>query len=112
MIADMFSNKKNFLIVNELFIRGKKLNIFGVFITQSYFALPKNVRLNFMHYFIMKILSKWELQQIAFNHSSHIHCMKGVCIRSYCSGPYFSTFGTEQLQIRTLFTQWLNLKTL
>ena len=54
----MFSNKKNFLIVNELFIRGKKLNIFGVFITQSYFALPKNVRLNFMHYFIMKILSK------------------------------------------------------
>ena len=58
MIADMFSNKKIFLIVNELFIRGKKLNIFVVFVTQSYFALPKNVRLNFMHYFIMKILSK------------------------------------------------------
>ena len=54
----MFSNKKIFLIVNELFIRGKKLNIFVVFVTQSYFALPKNVRLNFMHYFIMKILSK------------------------------------------------------
>ena len=67
MIADMFSNKKISLIVNELFIRGKKLNIFVVFVTQSYFALPKNVRLNFMHYFIMKILSKWELQQIAFN---------------------------------------------
>ena len=58
MIADMFSNKKIFLIVNELFIKGKKLNIFVVFVTQSYFALPKNVRLNFMHYFIMKILSK------------------------------------------------------
>ena len=54
----MFSNKKISLIVNELFIRGKKLNIFVVFVTQSYFALPKNVRLNFMHYFIMKILSK------------------------------------------------------
>ena len=54
----------------ELFIRGRKLNISIVFITQSYFAVPRNIRLHSMHYFIMKIPNKRELQQIAFNHSS------------------------------------------
>ena len=72
MIGDMVSNKKINLIVTELFIRGRKLNIYLVFITQSYFAVPKNIRLNETHYFIMKILNKRELQQIAFNHSSDI----------------------------------------
>ena len=55
-------------VVTEVFIRGSKLNISIVFITQSYFAVPKNIRLNFMHYFIAKIQNKQELQQIAFNH--------------------------------------------
>ena len=59
-------------IVTELFIRGRKLNISLVFITQSYFAVPKNIRLNSTHYFVMKIPNKRELQQIAFNHSSDI----------------------------------------
>ena len=54
LIADMLSNKKLNSIVTELFIRGK-LNICLVFITQSYFAVPKNIRLNSTHYFIMKI---------------------------------------------------------
>ena len=72
MIGDMVSNKKINLIVTELFIRARKLNIYLVFITQSYFAIPKNIRLNETHYFIMKILNKRELQQIAFNHSSDI----------------------------------------
>ena len=57
MIADMLSNKKTF-IVTELFIRGGKLNICFAFITQSYFAVPKNVSLNSTHYFIMKIPNK------------------------------------------------------
>ena len=70
MIADMLSNKKLNPVVTELFIRGRKLNISFVFITKSYFAVPKNIRLNFTHYFIMKISNKRELQQIAFNHSS------------------------------------------
>ena len=65
----MFS-KKNNPIVTELFIGGRKLNICLVFITQSYFALPKNFRLNSTQYFIMEIRNKQELQQIAFNHSS------------------------------------------
>ena len=58
LIADMLSNKIVNPIVTELFIRGRKLNISLVFITQSYFAVPKNVRLNSMHYFIMKIPNK------------------------------------------------------
>ena len=57
-IADMLSNKKLNPIVTELFIRGRKLNISLVFITQSYFAVSKNIRLNSMHYFIMKIPNK------------------------------------------------------
>ena len=57
MIAGMLSNKKLNPIITELFIRGWKI-IFLVFITQSYFAVPKNVRLNSTHYFVMKILNK------------------------------------------------------
>ena len=72
MIADMFSNKKHNLIVTELFIRGRKQNISLDFITQSYFAVPKNIRLNSTLYFIIKISNKWELQQNAFNQSSDI----------------------------------------
>ena len=72
MIADMLSNEKLNPVVTELFIRGRKLSISLVFITQSYFAVPKNIRLNSTHYFIMKIPSKRELQQIVNNHSSDI----------------------------------------
>ena len=72
MIADMINNKKLNPVVTELFIRGRKLNISIVFITQSYFKLPKEVRLNSTHFFIMKIPIKGELQQIASNHSSGI----------------------------------------
>ena len=70
MIADMINNKKLNSIVTELFIRGRKLNISLVFITQSYFKVPKDVRLNSTH--VMKIPNKKELQQIALNHSSDI----------------------------------------
>ena len=68
MIADMIHNKKLNSIITELFIRGRKLNISLVFITQSYFKVPKDVRLNTSHFFISKITNKRELQQIAINH--------------------------------------------
>ena len=71
MNADMISNKLN-PVVTELFVRGRRLGISIVFITQSYFKVPKDVRLNFTHFFIMKIPNKRELQQIALNHSSDI----------------------------------------
>ena len=73
MIADMINNKKLNSIVTKLFIRSRKLNISLVFITQSYFKVPKDVRLNSTHFFIMKIPNKRELQQITLNHSSDIH---------------------------------------
>ena len=73
MIADMINNKKLNPIITELFIRGRKLNISIVFMTQSYFKVPKDVRLNYTHFFIMKIPNKRELQQIALNHSSDIN---------------------------------------
>ena len=69
MIADMINNKKLNSIVTELFIRGRKLNISLVFITQSYFKVPKDVRLNCTHFFIIKIPNKRELQQ----HAPNIH---------------------------------------
>ena len=68
MIADMISNNKLNPIVTEFFILGRKLNISIVFITQSYFKVSKDVRLNSTHFFIMKIPNKRELQQIALNH--------------------------------------------
>ena len=61
MITDMLSNKKLNTVVTELFARDRKLNISLVFITQSYFAQPKNIRINSIHYFIMKIPNKREL---------------------------------------------------
>ena len=72
MIADMINNEKLNPIVTELFVIGRKLNIPLVFITQSYFKVWKNVRLNSNHFFIMRIPNKIELQQIALNHSSDI----------------------------------------
>ena len=89
MIADMIQNKKLNSIVTELLIRGRKLNISLVFITQSYFKVPKDVRLNTTHFFITKILSKRELQQIAINHSSDISTEDFVNIyRKYTAEPY------------------------
>ena len=72
MIADMINNKKLNPVVTKLFIKGRKLNISIVFITQSYFKVPKDVRLNSTHFFIMKIPNKRELQQIALTRSSDI----------------------------------------
>ena len=83
MIGDMINNNKLNPIVTELLIRGRKLNISIVFITQSYFKVPKDVRLNSTHFFIMNIPNKRELQQIALNHSSDIDFkdFKGSSIR-------------------------------
>ena len=58
MIADMLNNKNLNPIVTELFIRGRKLYISFIFITQSCFAVPKDIRLNSTCHFIMEILKK------------------------------------------------------
>ena len=70
--ADITTSTKFQTIIKELFIRCRKLNVSLVFITQSYFSVPKDVRLNSTHYLIMKINNKKELQNIAINHSADI----------------------------------------
>ena len=61
IIADMLNDKTFYPIVIDLFIRGRKLKISLVYIIQSCFVTPKNIRLNCTHYFIMKISNKKEL---------------------------------------------------
>ena len=77
-------------IITELFIRGRKLNISIVFITQSYFKVPKDVRLNSTHFFIMKIPNKRELQQIVLNHSSDIDFKDLIKIYKKCTKEPYS----------------------
>ena len=72
MIADIMRNKKFQVIIKELFIRCRKLNISLVFITQSYFSVPKDVRLNSTHYLIMKLNNRIELENIETGHSANI----------------------------------------
>ena len=72
MIADIMSNKKFQTIIKELFIRCRKVNISLIFITLSYFSVPKDMRLNLTHYLIVKISNREELQNIAINHSADI----------------------------------------
>ena len=87
MFADIMSNKKLQAIIKELFIRCRKLNILLAFITQSYFSVPKDVRLN---YLIMKINNKRELQNIATNHSADINYKDFVKIYRECTRKPYS----------------------
>ena len=97
MIAAMINNKKLNPVVTELFIRGRKLNISIVFITQSYFKVPKDVRLNSTHFFIMKIPNKRELQEIALNHSSDIDFKGFIKIYKKCTAEPYSFWLMIQL---------------
>ena len=84
MFADMINNKK------LISIRGRKLNISPVFITQSYFKVPKDVRMNTTHFFISKIPNKRELQQIAINHSSDVRTKDFINIYKECTAKLYS----------------------
>ena len=90
MIAEMLSNKKLNPIVTELFIRDRKLNISLVFITQSYFAVPKDIRLSVTHYFIIKIPNKKELKQIASQNSSDIDFRNFLNLHKKCTEKPYS----------------------
>ena len=95
MIADTINNNKLNPVVTELFITGRKLNIFIIFITQSYFKVPKDVRLNSAQFFIMKIPNKRELQQIALNHSSDIDFKDFMNIYKKCTTEPYSFLGND-----------------
>ena len=90
IIADMLCNKKLNPIVTELFIRGRKLDISLAFIAQSYFAVPKNIKLNQKYYFVMKIPNKRELQQVAFNHLSDIEFQDVMNLYKKCTAEPYS----------------------
>ena len=90
MIAHRIHNKKLNLIVTELFISCRKLDISLVFITPSYFKVAKDVRLNTSHFLIAKIPNKRELQQIAINHSSDINTKDFANIYSKCTAEPYS----------------------
>ena len=96
MIPDIMTNKKFQAIFKELFIRCRKLNVSLAFITQSYFSVPKNVKLNSTHYLIMKINNKRELQNIAINQSADIDYGDFIKIYIVCTKePYnFLTIDT------------------
>ena len=113
MIADMIHNKKLDLIVTELFIRGRKLNITHVFITQSYFKVPKEVRLNTIHFCIAKIPNNRELWEIAINLSSDISTTDFTNIyRKFTVEPYSflvndTTLASDNpLRFRKLFLKY------
>ena len=95
MIADIMTNKKFQAIIKELFIRCRKLNISLVFITQSYFSVPKDVRLNSAHYLIMKINSRKELQNITTNHSADIDYKDFMKIYRECTKEPYSFLTTD-----------------
>ena len=89
MIADIMTSKKFQSIIKKLFIRCRKISISRVFITQSYFSVPKDVRLTSKHYLIMKINKKRELQNIAINHSADIDYKDFIKIyREFVKEPY------------------------
>ena len=92
MIADMIDSKKLNSIVTKLFIRGRKPNISVVFITQSYFKVLKDVRLNTAYFFITKIPYKKELQQIASNHSPDISTTDFINIYKKCVDKQYFFF--------------------
>ena len=95
MIADMIKNRKLASIVTELFIRGRKLNISLVFITQSYYKVPKDVRLNTTDVFIAKIPTRRELREIAINHSSDISTKNFTNICRKCTVEPYSFLVNE-----------------
>ena len=114
LIADMIDNKKLNSIVTDLFIRGRKLNIPLVFITQLYFEVSNNFRLNFTQLFIMKIPNKRELQEIALNPSSDINSKNFIKIyKKYTTEPYCFLVNNATLEkVRMLMQNLINLITL
>ena len=90
MIADIMTNKQFKAIIKESFIRCRKLNISLVLITQSYFSVPKDVRLNSTHYLIMKINNKRELENTKRSYSADIDYKDFVKIYRKCTKESFS----------------------
>ena len=90
MISHVMSDKKAEQILKDLFIRCRKLNISLCFLTQSYFSVPKDVRLNCTHYILFKFNNKRELQNVAINHSADIDYKDFIKIYRVCTRESFN----------------------
>ena len=90
MISHVMSDRRAQQIFKGLFIRCRKLSISLCFLTQSYFSVPKDVRLNFTHYILFKLNNKRELQNIAINHSADIDYKDFIKIYTICTKKPFS----------------------
>ena len=104
MIADIMNNKKIQVIIKNLFARCRKFKISLVFITESYFSAPNDVRLNSTHFLIMKIHNKRELQQISIDHSADIDYKDLLkSCRNYTNEPY-SFLAIDLMRFRKKFS--------
>ena len=89
IVVNMLSNKEFNPIVTKLFILGRQINTLLVLIMQSYFDVPKNIRLNYTLYFIIKIQNERELQQIVINHSLDIYIKDFMKLYKICIPKFF-----------------------
>ena len=92
------SNKKAQQVLKELFIRCRKLNLSPCFLTQSYFSVPKDIRLSCTHDIIFKLNNKRELQNIAMNHSADIDYKDFVNIYRNCTKEPFNFLTIDTTQ--------------
>ena len=92
MISHVMSDRRAQQILKDLFIRSRKLNISLGFLTQSYFSVPKDVRLNCTHYILFKLNNRIELKNIAINHSADIDYKDFIKIYKICTSEFFYFF--------------------
>ena len=90
MISHVMSDKKAQQILKDLFIRCRKLNISLCFLTQSYFSVLKDVRLNCTHYILFKLNNKRELQNIAIDHAADINYKDFIKMYRVCTKEAFN----------------------
>ena len=115
MIADIEYNKKFKRIIKELFYRARKINVSVVFITQSYFRVLKDARLNSTHYILMKIGNKRELKRIAEQKSGHLDYKEFLKMSNYFTREPYSfmlidTRPTASATFKKNFDESINLR--
>ena len=103
MISHVMSDKKAQQILKDLFIRCRKLNISLCFLTQSYFSVPKDVRLNCTHYSLFKLYNKRDLQNIAINHFADIDYKDFIKIYRDCTKELFNFFTIDTTKDRKIY---------
>ena len=107
MISHVMSDRRAQQILKDLFIRSRKLNISLCFLTQCYFSIPKDVRLNCTHYILFKLNNRIELKNIAINHSADIDYKDFIKIYKICTSEPFLTIDTKNNKFIKSFDETL-----